>query len=165
MRIQRFQGIPLFTAVLALLFSFGCGGEKTVSTDDGDLKIKQSGDDVEITFEGDEGQKFTAKSGGNVDIPESFASDMPLYSKATPIMAMDMGAEGQMVALQTDRDPGEVHQFYLKELESQGWEIQSQMDMGGQKMLAVVKGTRQASIMVGVADGKTQINITIIEDR
>ncbi len=165
MLTRRFQGIRLFTALFAGLFLFGCGGEKTVSTDDGDLKIKQDGDDVEITFEGDEGQSFKANSGGNVDIPASFPSDMPLYSKATPIMAMDMGAEGQMVTLQTDRDSGEVHQFYLKELESQGWEIQSQMEMAGQKMIGAVKGNRQASIMVGEVDGKTQINLTVVEDR
>lgn len=162
MSLQHFARFTLVAPLFALLLIAGCSKEETYTSADGDVtaKVKRNGSDIEVTAEDEEGNKFAAQSGKNVEIPADFPSDIPIYSGAKPLVAMQMEAQGQSVTLESGDSLDAVYQFYVDAMQANGWTLDAQMDWGGQKMIAAKKGDRTAAVSIGASDGKTQIVLT-----
>ena len=160
MFVQRLASLKYIAPLFALLLLVGCSDEKTYSTEGGDVTVKRNGSDIEITGESDEGNKFTAQSGKNVEIPADFPSDIPIYKGAKPLVVMQMDAQGQSVTLESGDSLDTVYQFYVDALQANGWTLEAQMDWGSQKMISATKGDHQTAVSIGSTDGKTQIVLT-----
>lgn len=152
-------------SLLTLFLLASCSREETYATPEGDVKVKRSGSDIEVTSEDEEGNKFAAQSGKNVEIPTDFPSDVPIYSGAKPLVAMQMEAQGQSLTLESVDSLDNVYQFYVDALQANGWTLDAQMDLGGQKMIAAKKGNQSAVVSIGTSEGKTQIVLTVAEEQ
>lgn len=152
--------------MLILIFSLfaACSDEKTYSTADGETTVKRRGNDIEISAHDNEGNKVTGQAGKNVAIPEDFPSDLPIYSGATPLVAMKMEGQGHSLTLESTDPLDKVHAFYVDAVQANGWAIDAQMDWGGQKMIAAKKGNQTAAISLSNTDGKTQIVLTVSKE-
>jgi len=144
----------------ATLF-FACGGEEeTVEIEGGDLTVKAEGEGVRISGEKEGVGAISGQFGENAEIPDGFPEDVPIYPDAKVVGSMLAGGGG-MVTLQTGDDPGEVTAFYRENLVKEGWSIASEMDLGGQHLLAVEKGGRNGAVQISREGSDTNILVTI----
>jgi hypothetical protein len=69
--------------------------------------------------------------------------------------------EGTILTLQTADDPGKVTAFYREKLSKEGWSLASEIDLGGQRMLAIEKGERSGAVQISREGNDTNILVTI----
>ncbi len=151
-----------FAAALAAAAA-GCGREeRTVRVDGGDVTIHEDGDEVEVRGETG-GGAIEGRFGEDVSLPEGFPDDVPIYPGATVVGSMQAAESGRMVTLRTADAPDRVQDFYRERLAGGGWEIASEMNFGGQRMLTAEKDDRVAAVQVGTAEDGTRVVLTVSE--
>ena len=145
--------------LLALLVGLACGGdpEEPVASSGG----SESGEEVTWSGETEEGEVYEAQIGGEVEVPNDFPSDIPLYPASTPMASLDAGDHGRVLALTTSEAPEDVFEFYRTELPKQGWSIENEAAFGEQYVLGVAKETRTASVTIAVGGGQTRVAIAL----
>jgi hypothetical protein len=111
------------------------------------------------------GRGFQAELGERVKLPADFPRDIPVYPGATPQMAIARPREGMVLNLRSQDSRQEVYEFYASELASEGWEIGTEMDLGGQRMLTAVKGERRALLTIAGDGNDTVVTIALTEGR
>ena len=112
-----------------------------------------------MTFSGGGENKVEMKTGKNVELPSDFPDDVPVYPDATLVASMAT-PEGMMVSSQSTADLDDVLAFYKKELASEGWTIEAEMNMGPQRMISFSKGDRSVMVTASNDEGQTQISLT-----
>jgi len=152
------RSIAVAALVLALPLAaiMACGSEETIETEQGTVTVDR--DDDTTTFSMDGGDKLQVKAGENIALPEDFPKDVPVYPDATLVTSMAT-PEGVMISSRSSADPGDVLAFYKKELASEGWKLEAEMNMGPQRMLTFSKGDRQATVTLSSDEGETQISL------
>ena len=68
-----------------------------------------------------------------------------------------------VVNLRSQDSIDEAYEFYALELEAEDWDIRSEVNLGGQRMLTAVKDARQAMITVA-ADGEDTVVVIVLTD-
>jgi hypothetical protein len=126
-----------------------CGGSsKTVSTPDGDVEVRQSGDQVTVTNEAT-GEQVTA---GN-KVPENFPQEF-VYPGNTGVANSVADNNGTfMVTFQTGDDPEKIMTFYKDAVDKAGWTIEATANVGGAQMLQAKKD--EITLAVHIAPGET----------
>lgn len=177
MKIIRTTFILIGLAIMIILIP-ACGSCVEKATESAVEKAlekaieKQTGEeaDIEINAE-DEGQVKVSTDQGSMQIgtdtkvPEDFPKDVPIYDGAEPMMAISHNEAMGMVSLQTDDDLEKVKDFYLKQMEKNGWAKRSEMNLQGTYMFGFEKEKRMANITITPntdADNKgTVINLQV----
>ena len=110
----------------------------------------ERGESGEIRYEGKTpaGEAFVAQLGGNVTLPEDFPGDLPLYPDAVPFAAMETGGGTTIVSVDSDKQAPEVYEFYKEKLPASDWTIESELNVGGQRVLTAIKGDRKAVVQI-----------------
>ena len=113
----------------------------------------------EIRYEGttELGEKYVAQLGGNVTLPANFPKDLPLYPDAVPFAAMETGGGTTILSLDSDKQAPEVYAFYKEKLPASGWTIESELNVGGQRVLTAIKGDRKAVVQIESTEKGTRI--------
>jgi hypothetical protein len=94
------------------------------------------------------GEKYVGQMGGHVTIPASFPADFPLYPGGVPFAAMEIDDGTTILTLDApDRAP-EVYGFYEDHLPASGWRIDSELNVGGKRVLTAIKGKLKAEIQI-----------------
>jgi hypothetical protein len=155
-------------AALLVLGACGGGGEKTMTTEDGDkVTVRTDGDNqaVNITSEGKDGTTGTFAAGDSARWP----ADAPAYAPAYPGAKVEGGFSGTtsegataMTSFSTADAPDKVVEFYKARAAEAGLADVSTMDMGGQKLFTASDKASGRSLMVsaGVQEGKTAGSVT-----
>ncbi|MCR9115638.1 MAG: hypothetical protein NXI22_01655 [bacterium] len=82
----------------------------------------QTGDDgATITFPTEEGE-FKMGSGMNVELPDDFPADVPVYPNAKVVNSLDL-AGNLMVTFVSEDSAGDIVAFYETGLVENGWEL------------------------------------------
>ena len=155
--------------IAAILFS-GCSAaaEKAV-----EKKIeKETGSEVDIDtkenkveVETEEG-KTEVQTGSNVELPEGFPSDFPVYKKGkiTAVMKSDYeGSQGYMITIETDDDIDSVSGWYEEELKKTGYDVKVTLKQLGlnsyvfEKKSPPIKG----SVQIQDENGRTSLVVII----
>jgi len=152
---MRIHPVATLLVALPLAAALACGGEKTVETDEGTLRIDR--DDQTVTLEA-EGEKFEMKTGEGVELPDDFPKDVPVYPSATILTSMT-SAEGIMVSTQSTADPTQVVSFYKEKMEGEGWTVEAEMNMGPQRIISFTKDDRKLMVTAGSQGDKTLISL------
>jgi hypothetical protein len=97
-------------------------------------------------------------------LPEDFPQDVPRYPAAEVVKANSTPGTGLKVTFSTTDDPGKVAAFFSDSLAAQGWSTQ-RVDGPEGTLVFADKGARSATVGVATADGKTQIELLVIEMR
>jgi len=138
-----------------------CGGEEeTVEIEGGELTFEAEGEGVRISGEKEGVGAISGRFGENAEIPDGFPEDVPIYPGADVIGGMVAG-DGGMVTLQTRDDAEKVTAFYRENLVKEGWNIGQEMDLGGQRVLAVEKEGRNAAVQISREADATTIVTTV----
>jgi hypothetical protein len=153
----RHCSLLLFAAAMAL----ACGGdETTVETEDGAFTVEADDGGVRISGEKEGVGEVEGLFGEDAKIPDAFPKDVPVYPDATVVAGMASG-EGGMVTLQTGDDLDEIVAFYREELQGEGWSLESEMNLGGQRILPIEKAGRSGAVHISRKGDDTTILIIV----
>jgi len=148
LKLSRFVALLL---TLGLMFSLvGCQSiaEKATETaieDATGVKVDQDGDSVTIT--GEDGSSITASEGG--ELPEGFPEDAPVYDGV--ITTSLVSEENFTIGVETDDEWTTVWDWYVSELESEGWTKTTELKLEDSGMLSGEKGDRLIQLTIGPA--------------
>ena len=149
----RIAALGLLVPTLGL-GSAGCGvDEETIETDAGDVSVSRDGEDVHVTAR--DGQ-VEGRFGQGAELPENFPDDVPIPDGAKIVGAMtsrEPGSEGTMVSVQSDGSGDALLKAFRADLDANGWTVDQELNMMGQRMLQASKGRRSLMVQVMERDG------------
>jgi hypothetical protein len=98
------------------------------------------------------------------ELPSDFPADVPRYPGASVSKARSSMEGGVVADFATDDDPAKVASYFADSFAAQGWSTQSAEAPDG-RMIFADKGERSATISVTSAEGKTKIELLVVEMR
>ena len=151
----------LVMSLIALLaLSFGCGKSSTYETKDGQVKIEEKSGQATYEVTTKEGKLKMATGDKSVPLPDNFPKDVPIYKGA--VVKMAASQSGQLIVhLHVTASCADAAKFYQEQLKSQGWEIDTSMNMGDTGMVTAKKAGRQCAVVIAKQDDGTVIQLSV----
>jgi hypothetical protein len=146
--------------VLSLsLAGIGCSRSATYTSRDGSVTVKQDGKDAtSMTFIGKNGEKVAVNLNGG-KVPDDYPKDVPLYEGTKVVMANSSSEKHTQHLMLESNDPADkITEYYKKGLDSNGWKIESTMNMGELNMFTATKENRQLVVQISNSSGKRSIS-------
>lgn len=166
----------LLAAALASLASLAACGGADDSNDARERQMEQAaadrGLDVDVEIDdrnGEEqlvirglGQGGDTKIGRNLDVPDDFPDDMPVYPGLT-LHAAGKTGPGYSLQGQTADGVDQIAQFYQQQMGEQGWQAEGETAAGpAMRMLRFSKDQRSAGITLIEGDNATTVQLSIL---
>jgi hypothetical protein len=98
------------------------------------------------------------------ELPANFPDDVPQYPGAEVIRARPNIEQGVVAEFSATDDPGKVASYFADALAAKGWST-NRVDAPEGTMIFADKGERSATYGVATVDGKTKIDLLVIEMR
>ena len=177
----------LATAAAAFLLLIGCGGEE--STPDPQEPVAKSvpatpperatppmrargqntivermdpdGKGMHLTATSPEGKQFNASIGDEVEIPEEFPKDVPIFPGSTPMAYMSSPDEGVIVTFKSSEKQQDIFDFYQSKLADDGWEILENPKSGQKLAFNAVKADRRVQVIVAGTKGDSRVSVIV----
>lgn len=144
-----------FSIALGSCLALGCGGEKSEMP---------AADAAAPTTAGEPGIPPVVGDVWLKELPGNFPEDVPLYPGAEVLKARPGSEANWSVGFSTPDDPAKVAAYFADAFAAQGWSTQ-RVDAPEGIMVFADKGDRSATYGVGSVEGKTQIDLLIVEMR
>ncbi|MCX6996939.1 MAG: hypothetical protein NTV49_07600 [Kiritimatiellaeota bacterium] len=158
----------VITLMVAGLLLTGCGKkavekmvEARMAKQGVKAKVDLSGE--QVTIQTKDGTS-TFSGGKGAKVPDTFPKDVFVYPGAT-VMASVTVPKGCNLVLETKDDLEKVLGAFKDQMAGAGWKEEMNMNQGGTSMAAYKKDQRTASVVVASVDQKTQITITVAENK
>ncbi len=174
-------------AAAAFLLLIGCGGEestpdpqKPAAQPDSATSLKKptlpkmregrnkivermdpDGKGMHLTATSPEGKQFNASIGDEVDIPEDFPKDVPIFPGSTPMAFMSSPGEGIIVTFKSAKKQQAIFDFYQSSLADDGWEVLEDSKYGQQLAFDALKDKRRVSIIVAGTKGDSRVSVIV----
>jgi len=97
-------------------------------------------------------------------LPEGFPQDVPQYPAAEVVKANSTLGSGLKATFSTSDDVGKVASFFNDAFAAQGWSTE-RADRADGTLVFADKDERSATVGISSAEGKTQIELLVIEMR
>lgn len=123
----------------------------------GDVKVDTSSGGVTIS---DRKTGTVVNGGAAVKLPDGWPSSVPIYPGAAVRNAMTSSG-GMSVTLATKDPAAAVGAFYKSK--APALKLETDMDLGQQRIMAFKEGKRTVSISVGAAGAETMVTIAVVE--
>ncbi len=135
--MRRMFGVSAVALLLA-----GCGGpdsEGTFETADGGegtYAVDSDGNETTIDIMGDDGERVTINNGANLDaaLPDGY-SIYPGAEIITSTTISQADGQGVMILMQSGDSPQDLVEFYRRQAEAAGVEIQMDANINGSSMI------------------------------
>ncbi len=124
-------------------------------------KMDPDGKGMHLTATSPEGKTFTASIGEEIDMPEEFPSDVPIFPGSTPMASMSSPDEGMIVTFKSSEEQQDIFDFYQSNLERDGWQILDDQKLGGQLSFDAVKNDRKVSVVVAGTKGDARVSVIV----
>lgn len=154
-------------AVLTIPALAACGGVAENVAQNAAEQVAEDvmGGDVEIndnsmTVTDDEGNEVAV--GENISVPDTWPDDVPLYEGGELAM-VTVQADGSVYAMWTlDGAATDAMDAYSAQLESAGYSMEQDADLGGTLMREYRSTDRTVSVVAGDADGMASMTVTAV---
>ena len=110
------------------------------------------------------GRPFSARIGENVEIPDHFPKDVPVFPNALPLATMTAEGHGTFVSFSTQESQEAIHDYYLNELAAQGWTIGEENSFRGQLSITATKDIRKAVVTIAGTEGDSRVSVVVTEE-
>ena len=157
-----YKKLAIILVALAAI-TFGCGKSSTYKTKDGEVTVDKSAGKVTFANITKDGKVTVTASKDGVALPDNFPKDVPIYKGAVVQVASTQG-KTMMVHFTVDAAVADALKYYQDELKSQGWQIDSTMNMGQGSMLVAKKGDRQCSAVVMKQDKGAMVQLSVTQE-
>jgi hypothetical protein len=155
MSVGRLRQLGIWV-VLGSCLALGCSGEKS--------ETPAAGGATPPPTAGSAGAAAGIEEGWTSTLPENFPEDVPRYPGADVVKARPASDAGWSVAFSTADEPSKVAAYFADAFAAQGWSTQ-RVDAPEGIMVFADKGDRSVTYGVGAAEGKTQIDLLVVEMR
>jgi hypothetical protein len=173
----------LAPAAAAFLLLIGCGGEESTPDSQEPVakpapetpaqrppegrnkiveKVDPDGKGMHLTATSPEGKQFNASIGDEVDIPEEFPDDVPVFPGSTPMAFMSAPDEGIIVTFKSGEEQQDIFDFYQSSLVDDGWEILEDSMFDDQQLsFDAIKDNRKVSVVVAGTQGDSRVSVIV----
>lgn len=111
-------------------------------------------DEGTVTINTNEGS-FTATSGGNVELPDDFPSDIYIPDGTITSVTSNTGADSFSVSLESNDSVSQLKQEFETELNNDGWTITLSLVIQGGASIGAEKGNRSLSVTINEDEDNT----------
>jgi hypothetical protein len=120
----------------------------------------------EIRYSGqtESGEPFIAQMGGEIDVPEGFFDEVPLYPESVPISMMDVGEGMAMVTVETADVSQDVYEYYKAQLQDSGWVVENDITVFGGRILRAIRNGRRATLHIQEAEAGTRVGFILSDE-
>jgi len=91
---------------------------------------------------------------GDVDLPENFPEDIPVFEDAEPFAVQDLAQDARTVLFRADAGRPEIFEYYRDKLKDSGWKVAQEYNGREQSFLSFKKGDTLTNIVIS-RDPKT----------
>jgi hypothetical protein len=173
----------LALAAAAFLLLIGCGGEESTPDSQEPVarpipetplqrpsggrnkiteKVDPDGKGMHLTATSPEGKQFNASIGDEVEIPEEFPKDVPVFPGSTPMAFMSAPDEGVIVTFKSSEEQQDIFDFYQSSLVDSGWEILEDSMFDDQQLsFDALKDNRKVSVVVAGTKGDSRVSVIV----
>jgi nitrous oxide reductase accessory protein NosL len=170
----------LFAAAAASLLMIGCGSEEstpeppapatqpapdTAATPEQESgiieKMDPDGKGMHITATKPDGKKFEASIGEQVDMPDEFPKDVPVFPGSTPMASMYSPDDGILVTFKSPEEQQAIFDFYQSSLTNDGWDVRDAEGYVDQLSLEARKENRTVTVTVGGRTGDSRVSVIV----
>ena len=120
----------------------------------------EKGKPIRYSGETPEGTTFTAQLGGDVTLPANLPDTLPLYPNGVPYSALEAD-DTALITIDSEDDPAEIYEFYLRKLPVSGWTIQNELNLGAQRIVTAVNGDRKVVLQIDRTERGARIAIAV----
>jgi hypothetical protein len=173
----------LATAAAAIVMLIGCGSEE--STPDSQKPaarpipetrpergaknkivetIDSDGKGIHLTAINEGGQEIRASIGDEIDLPEEFPKDVPIFPGSTPMAFLFAPNEGIIVTFKSPEEQQEIFDYYQSTLTDDGWEILEEKTEEGRISFEAIKQDRKVSIAVAGKQGDSRVSVIVTSE-
>ncbi len=173
MSLKTFQ--TFLTAAAAALLMIGCGSEESTSDPQRPVpatlpkplaankiteKMDPDGKAMHLTAISPAGKKFQASIGDEVEIPDEFPEDVPIFPGSRPMASMS-APDGFIVTFKSSETQQDIFDFYQSSLVESGWEILDEPVFRSPLSLDAVKENRKISVVVAGTKGDSRVSVIV----
>jgi len=144
---MRLAEIVLVALALSVPALAACGADEPDPPPEPKFQLSIDDGEVRVSGRTDAGERYEVELGGDVGAPE-LPDDVPLYPGATPRGHVGAGGQGTVASFASDATTALIHEYYREELVDEGWELEADANVGGQRMLSATKGARRVSVAI-----------------
>jgi len=123
--------------------------------------IDPDGKSMHLTATDPKGKEITASIGDEIDLPEQFPKDVPIFPGSTPMAFLFSPGEGIIVTFKSVEEQQDIFDFYRDKLKGDGWEIVKNPELGRQLAFDAIKGDRRVSVVVAGTKGDSRISVIV----
>ncbi len=172
----------LVTAAAASLLLTGCGSEEPPSNSQKSIdrpapvtppggtsrrnkiveEMDPDGKGMHLTATSPEGKQIKASIGDEIEIPDEFPKDVPIFPGSTPMAFMSAPGEGIIVTFKSGEDQQDIFDFYQSSLTDDGWEIVEDSMFGKQLSFDAIKDNRKVSVVVAGTKGDARVSVIVV---
>lgn len=135
-------GLMILAAVAMTVFVGSLFGRATKN-----VKVTSNGQGEGVTVKSSDGQT-TSTYGTNAKLPDTWPSDIPIYSPSTIVAASKSGDSHYSASFKTNDSTDQVSAYYKQELPKQGWKNINESSYGDGTILSYKKNDRSLTFSV-----------------
>lgn len=173
----------LATAAAAIVMLIGCGSEESTSdpqepaarpipeTRPGRGKpntiveeVDPDGKGMHLTATDPGGQQIRASIGDEIDLPEEFPKDVPIFPGSTPMAFLFAPNEGIIVTFKSAEEQQDIFDYYQSTLADDGWEILEEKTEEGRLSFEAIKQDRKVTITVTGKQGDSRVSVIVTSE-
>ena len=127
-------------------------------------KMDPDGKAMHLTATNPAGEKFQASIGDNIEIPDEFPEDVPIFPGSTPTAFMSAPDEGIIVTFKSGEQQQAIFDFYQSSLPDDGWEVLEDEKFASQLSLEAIKDIRKVTVTVRGTKGAAHISVIVTDE-
>ncbi len=149
-------------AIAALLLA--CGGEEPAPAPpsgkaQGQMASKARAGETITKLE----SGATLTSGSDLELPDNFPKDVPVYPKAKVTVALTAPGGGVMASFESSDDAQAVIDFYKEQLVAKGWTLDNEIERSRMVQIDSSSGGRRLTTTVARSGPTTKFTVTMIQ--
>ncbi len=109
------------------------------------------------------GQEIKASIGDEIDLPEEFPKDVPIFPGSTPMAFLFSPDEGIIVTFKSTEEQQEIYDFYESTLTDDGWEILGEKTEEGRISFEAIKQDRKVTVAVAGTKGDSRVSVIVTD--
>jgi hypothetical protein len=124
-------------------------------------KMDPDGKGMHLTATDPAGKKLKASIGDEIDLPEEFPKDVPIFPGSTPMAFLFAPDEGIIVTFKSGKEQQEIFDFYHSTLADDEWETLETKMHGAQLSFEAIKEDRKISVIIGGTKGDSRVSVIV----
>jgi hypothetical protein len=124
-------------------------------------KMDPDGKGMHLIATSPDGKKFNASIGDEIEIPEEFPKDVPIFPGSTPMAFLSAPDEGIIVTFKSREEQQDIFDFYQSSLADDGWEILEDSILGKRLSFDAIKDNRKVSVTVAGTKGDARVSVIV----